>query len=1039
MAESWFDLIVADYHLPDGHATELFDEIRDTPFILLSGTLEEQLALRTLERGADDYLQKDPQGRHLEALPSAVEKTLHRKRIHDTERRLTQELRQSEERYRLLVEGVPEHAVVLIDMAGRILSWNAGAQRVFGWTKEDIAGQAFDVLFTPEDRAAGIPAKELTQAREFGRGGEDRWLLRKDGTRFYAAGSTAPIRDEKGVVRSYVKVASDATRQKLAERVLRESEQLVGSPGVPGERDGGPLGRAGLPAFSGRRSLVSRYGVAVAIAALALLVLAILSSLFSSTAPPLVLLTLAVAAAAWWGGLGPGLVCAAISIVATWWAFVPPRYSFAVDDPAEVVRMVFTAICSAAISVLAEAMHRAAGRQRLAIRRLAAEVQERRKMEATLREQAQLLDLSYDAVFAWPLDGPIRYWNLGAERLYGYTRAEAMGRVPHELLRTRIEGGPAAFIVPLKRDKHWSGELRHRGHDGREVVVESRMVLVPGQESDGGPVVIESNRDVSPRRQAEEARTRLAAIVESSDDAILSEDLDGIIQSWNAGAQQTFGYSAKEAIGRPISLLIPPDRMEEEAAVLQRLREGEHVEHLETLRVAKDGRRIDVSVTISPIKDHAGRIVGASKIARDITERKRAEEDLKAAKDSAERAKAVAEEANRAKDHFLAVLSHELRTPLAPVLMGVSMLQDRPDLNGGARETLEMVRRNVEMEARLIDDLLDMTRIARGKVELRRQRIDLHKVIGHAVDVCRPDIEARGLNFGVDIGTAGPYWVDADPGRLQQVFWNLLRNAIKFTPHEGCVGIRCRLDERGLVAVEVNDSGMGIEAEALPTLFNAFEQGERSITRQFGGLGLGLTISKALVEMHGGSVEVRSEGKDKGATFCVRLPLIAAPGPFDPAAPAAPRQSRRRPLRILLVEDHGVTAKMMRMVLTAGGHAVETAGDVATAVELAKQHPFDLLLSDLGLPDGSGHDLMRELRRRGHTFPGIALSGYGQEEDIRHSREAGFAAHLTKPASREAVVEAVASVTAGEPTAAGDDSTTISQSAAPVFDRQRKP
>jgi two-component system CheB/CheR fusion protein len=324
------------------------------------------------------------------------------------------------------------------------------------------------------------------------------------------------------------------------------------------------------------------------------------------------------------------------------------------------------------------------------------------------------------------------------------------------------------------------------------------------------------------------------------------------------------------------------------------------------------------------------------------------------------------------------------------------------------------------MEARLIDDRLDVTRIARGKVELRKQRVEVCTVIRRAVEVCKPDIEARGLQFDVDLGPAAPYRIEADVARLQQVFWNLLKNAIKFTPHGGCVGIRVRgpgseiQGSPSFVVVDFTDSGIGIAPEAQPRIFNAFEQAERSITRQFGGLGLGLAISKALVEMHGGTIEVHSEGRGKGATFRIRLPLCVPAGhPETPAAAAPPRPAVRC-LRILLVEDHGVTAKMMRWVLAEDGHDVKTASDVATALELARQHAFDLVVSDLGLPDGSGHDLMRQLRWRGQEFPGIALSGYGQEEDIRNSHEAGFAVHLTKPASRERLLEAVASVTAGE-------------------------
>ena len=263
----------------------------------------------------------------------------------------------------------------------------------------------------------------------------------------------------------------------------------------------------------------------------------------------------------------------------------------------------------------------------------------------------------------------------------------------------------------------------------------------------------------------------------------------------------------------------------------------------------------------------------------------------------------------------------------------------------------------------------------------------------------------------MDWGPAAPYWVAADMPRLQQVFWNLLKNAIKFTPHGGCVSIHCRRNEDYVVA-EVNDNGIGIEPEAEARIFHAFEQAERSITQQFGGLGLGLAISKSLVEMHGGTIEAHSAGRNKGATFRIRLPLTAPAGQPEVRAPAAPLHRAARPLHILLVEDHDVTAQIMQALLAADGHVTETAGGVAAALRLADQHAYDLLISDLGLPDGSGHDLLRELRQRGHKLPGIALSGYGQEEDVRRSYQAGFAVHLAKPASHEALSEAIASATA---------------------------
>jgi len=340
----------------------------------------------------------------------------------------------------------------------------------------------------------------------------------------------------------------------------------------------------------------------------------------------------------------------------------------------------------------------------------------------------------------------------------------------------------------------------------------------------------------------------------------------------------------------------------------------------------------------------------------------------------------------------------------------VSMLQEETGLDQEKRENLEMIRRNVELEARFIDDLLDLTRIARGKVDLDRHPIELCKVLHRAVEVCLPDIEARKLHFGVVIKDA-PYFVNADAGRLQQVFWNLLKNSIKFTPPEGSIGIDCRARDPTTVIVEVQDSGIGIEPEMLGRIFNAFEQAEQTIHRRFGGLGLGLTISKALIEMHGGTIEAHSAGKDKGSTFSVRLPRVVAPSPFPQERSADARPSAGpRGLRILLVEDHGDTARVMGRLLASTGNEVKTAGDVAMALDLAGKEAFDLLISDLGLPDGNGYDLLRQLRARGAKMPAIALSGYGQEQDVRQSMTAGFSAHLVKPTDLQKLRETIANV-----------------------------
>lgn len=391
-----------------------------------------------------------------------------------------------------------------------------------------------------------------------------------------------------------------------------------------------------------------------------------------------------------------------------------------------------------------------------------------------------------------------------------------------------------------------------------------------------------------------------------------------------------------------------------------------------------------------------------------IAERARVEAELRQAKTSAEQAKAAAEEASRAKDHFLAVLSHELRTPLTPVLAAVSLLE-REALPQRARDRIELIRRNVELQARLIDDLLDVTRIVQGKVELDKRRVDLFTILDRAVEVCRPDVEARRLEFSIDHGPRR-YLVEADAARLQQVFWNLLKNAIKFTPLGGWVRLGCR-PEPGGVCVEVSDSGIGMEPEAIQRIFDAFAQAEISITRRFGGLGLGLAISKALVQMHGGSITAHSEGPGRGANFVVHLPVVAAASPVEAAEEAAVAEHQAtKTRRILLVEDHGDTAEAMTTLLELFGHQVQRAGDVAAALDIAACGQFDLLISDLGLPDGSGLDLIRSLRSSGVGWPAIALSGYGQEQDVEQSRRAGFQCHLVKPVDVSRLIEVIEQV-----------------------------
>jgi signal transduction histidine kinase len=380
--------------------------------------------------------------------------------------------------------------------------------------------------------------------------------------------------------------------------------------------------------------------------------------------------------------------------------------------------------------------------------------------------------------------------------------------------------------------------------------------------------------------------------------------------------------------------------------------------------------------------------------------------------------------ANDAKDQFLATLSHELRTPLTPVLAIVAGLQEDERARGLRRE-LDVIRRNVELEARLIDDLLDLTRITRGKLELSFGPTDARQVLMHALQTCARDLASKKLQLSTVLA-ADDHGVSADGPRLTQVFWNLVRNSVKFTPEGGVVRVRswneavpgrpARPGEINWLVVEVSDNGIGIGPDTLPRIFDAFEQGQRSITRRFGGLGLGLAISKAILELHGGTIAAASDGRDRGAAFTVRLPLKSGPerpgralremAAFPEAGAGAARLSG---LRILLVEDHEDTADAMAALLEARGYRVTVARTLAEARAAAAAAELDLLVSDLGLPDGSGHELMRELSAR-YGLRGIALSGYGMQEDLRKSRQAGFERHLTKPVSPQALEAAIRQV-----------------------------
>jgi len=617
----------------------------------------------------------------------------------------------------------------------------------------------------------------------------------------------------------------------------------------------------------------------------------------------------------------------------------------------------------------------------------------RQRAEGELAAERERLRITLasigDAVISTDAEGRVTYLNGVAEGLTGWTQAEAVGRplpeifhIVNEQTRQPAEN-PALQAL---REGVIVGLANHTvliARDGTERPIDdSAAPMLDGSGSPVGTVLV--FRDVTERRQAEEAQARLATIVESSHDAIISKTLDSVIRTWNAGAERLFGYKAEEAIGRSILLIIPPDRLDEEKMILARLARGERIEHYETVRVAKDGRQLDISLTISPIRDAEGNIIGASKIARDVTERRRAMEALR--------------EADRRKDEFIALLAHELRNPLAPLRNGLQVMRLAAGDAYAIAKARDMMDRQLSHMVRLIDDLLDVSRISLNKMELRRSRVLLADVVSSAVETARPALEAAGHKLTVSLPPE-PVPLDADLTRLAQVFGNLLNNSAKYSDRGGHIWLTATR-EGDQVSVAVRDTGIGIPAFALPTIFDMFSQVDRPTERSAGGLGIGLALVKGLVEMHGGAVEAASPGQGKGSTFTVRFPVLKDPAEPPSGTPAAGWPgSAGSNRRILVVDDNQDSAASMAMMLQLLGNEVRTAYDGIEAVELAEQFRPQVVLMDVGMPKLNGYEATRRIRERqwGRDMVVIALTGWGQDVDRARSKEAGCDGHLVKP------------------------------------------
>ena len=722
---------------------------------------------------------------------------------------------------------------------------------------------------------------------------------------------------------------------------------------------------------------------------------------FIGDALPLVTLFGAVAAAVWLGGYRVAIPVTLLGYVACNYLFISPRGQFDLSKVGEMVGVVAYLFTCALIILFGEATRLAQTR-----------VHQRQEVfRVTLRSIG-------DAVITTDTEAHITYINGVGESLTGWSHEDALGQpldrvfhIVNEVTRKPVEN-PATRAL---REGVVVGLANHTiliKKDGTECPIDDSAAPIRNEEGHvSGCVLI--FRDVTAQRLGERDRASqlhtarlLAAIVESSNDAIIGKSLDGIIQSWNAAAEQLFGYTAEEAIGQHISLVIPPERLSEEDQIITKLKMGTRIEHFETERLRRDGQHIVVSLTISPIKDDSGNVIGASKIVRDVTQQKQLADNLR-------RLAADLSDADRRKNEFLATLAHELRNPLAPMSNMLEVLKRSDADDEVIKRAHETIERQLGQMVRLVDDLLDLNRITHDRLELRRNEVELSSVIQQAVEVARPLIDSAGHHLTVDLPDE-PVYLYADRARLAQLFGNLLNNSCKYTRPLGKLSLSAKRvgDE---IVVAVKDNGAGIPPDKLESIFDMFMQVDRTSDRSQGGLGIGLTLVKRLTQMHGGSIEARSDGEGKGSEFIVRLPVVSRPavaaerGRDDDSASQLQR-------RVLIVDDNHDSADSLAMLLEITGNKTYLAHDGIEAVEAIEKHRPEVVLLDIGLPGLDGHEVCRRVREQpwGKNVVMIALTGWGQEDDRRKSEEAGFNGHLVKPVDYDMLLELLESATSNE-------------------------
>lgn len=743
---------------------------------------------------------------------------------------------------------------------------------------------------------------------------------------------------------------------------------------------------------------MARYAVA-AWAALAALIARLLLVPVLGSRQPFAVFYAAVIVAAWFGGRGPALLAAGLGLLLGNVVFLAPRGTLHLEDVGDLVGSALYLCIAGAIAVLGGKMRQTNLRAEAARRAAEQELGERRLAETRLREQAQLIDLSNDAILVRDLDARVTFWSPGAETTYGFSAAEALGQISHELLRTEITPQLHGIERALLSSGRWEGELHQCRRDGSPLSVSSRWVV--RRDEGGNPLgVLEVNRDITRSKQVEaalrdsEARFRLAA------DAV-----NGLIYDWDPRSSQVRrSRGLSELIGfAPAAVspthewwrgrIHPDDLPRYQASIADALASGERY-GLEYRVQHHDQRWIWVWDTGVIVRAADGQVVRAVGSAIDISARRQAEED--------------AREDDARKDRFLATLAHELRNPLGPIRNSAAVLRLIGPAEDRVARACSTIERQVQHMTRLIDDLLDVSRITHGHVQLRVERVGLADLVRQAIDQARPLIDAKGQHLAVSL-TDAPLQLDADPVRVVQVITNLLNNAAKYTEPHG--EIRLSSEQVGGEAViRVRDNGMGIAPDLLPKVFDMFVQGKSAAAHVEGGLGIGLTLVRELVVLHGGRVEVRSGGVGQGAEFIVTLPAACATAVAADALPAPLAATATRALRILIVEDNADAAESFTLLLELAGHQVRSAPDGVGGVALALELVPDIAFIDIGLPGIDGFEVARRMRAHPALQASVlvALSGYGQAEDQRRARDAGFDHHLTKPVDFQRVRQLLA-------------------------------